>query len=70
MRWKMSIFNVIKKVNKDKRTETISFRFTKKNKDFLNVLSDTTGASKNEIINVILQEYQKEYENREMGDKE
>ncbi|MDR2879175.1 MAG: hypothetical protein LBV03_04590 [Fusobacteriales bacterium] len=66
----MSIFNVIKKVNKDKRTETISFRFTKKNKDFLNVLSDTTGASKNEIINVILQEYQKEYENREMGDKE
>lgn len=61
----MSIRNIIEQVKKEKKTEAYSFRLTKKNVDFLNILKEITGISRNELMNKIIEEYLEEYDKGE-----
>ena len=52
----MSIRNIIEQAKKEKKTEAITFRLTKKNMDFLNILKEITEISRNELMNKIIEE--------------
>lgn len=58
----MGIANVIKATENQKKEIAISLRITEANKRFLEKLSKETRISQNRLINLMLEEYQKDYE--------
>lgn len=58
----MGIANVIKATENQKKEIAISMRITEANKRFLEKLSKETKISQNRLMNLMLEEYQKDYQ--------